>query len=104
MPRRKLRTFEEVTEEYFQDRPEEIEPFLKQIFAAYADDGDTAALLWSLRMIVRVKGITEVAGHIGMSRQGLQKALSEKGNPRFDNINAIMQAVGFRLEPVVLNP
>ncbi len=28
-----------------------------------------------------------------MSRQGLQKALSNKGNPRLDNINSIMHAI-----------
>jgi len=34
-----------------------------------------------------------------MTRQGLQKALSAKGNPRLDNINAIMQAMGYHLLP-----
>jgi DNA-binding phage protein len=29
----------------------------------------------------------------------LQKALSEDGNPKFENINAIMQAMGYRLIP-----
>ena len=104
MTRRKFRTLENVTEEYFQNRPEEIEPFLKQIFASYAEDGDSAALLWSMRVIVRVKGLSEVAREIGMSRQGLQKALSEKGNPRLDSINAIMQAMGFRLMAEKMDP
>ena len=35
-----------------------------------------------------------------MSRQGLQKALSSRGNPRLDNINAIIRALGYRLTPV----
>jgi DNA-binding phage protein len=39
------------------------------------------------------------AAEIGMTRQGLQKALSAKGNPRLDNINAIMRAMGYQLMP-----
>jgi DNA-binding phage protein len=31
------------------------------------------------------------------TRNGVQKALSEGGNPRFENINAIMHAMGYRL-------
>jgi len=40
-----------------------------------------------------------MADEIGMTRQGLQKALSAKGNPRLDNINAIMRAMGYQLMP-----
>jgi probable addiction module antidote protein len=40
-----------------------------------------------------------MAKEIGMSRQGLQKALSAKGNPRLDSINAIMRAMGYQLMP-----
>ena len=53
--------------------------------------------LASLRVIAKVKGITHLAAAAGMSRQGLQHALSTKGNPRFDNVNAIMNALGYRL-------
>jgi probable addiction module antidote protein len=49
--------------------------------------------------VARVKGISEMAEEIGISRQGLQKALSDKGNPRLDTINAIMQAMGYQLMP-----
>jgi len=34
-----------------------------------------------------------------MTRQGLQKALSAKGNPRLDKFNAIMRAMGYQLVP-----
>lgn len=40
-----------------------------------------------------------MAEEVGMTRQGLQKALSAKGNPRLDNINAIMRAMGYQLMP-----
>lgn len=93
------RTLDEISVEYFTERPEEIEEFLTEIFADYAQDGDSAALLSALRVIARVKGISNMAEEIGMTRQGLQKALSDKGNPRLDNINAIMRAMGYQLMP-----
>ena len=68
-------------------------------FEEYAQDGATAALLSSLRMVARVKGISALAEETGMTRNGVQKALSEDGNPRFENINAIMHAMGYRLIP-----
>jgi len=91
------RTLTDVTADYFSKHPEEIDDFLAEAFDDYARDGDSAALLSSLRVIARVKGISNLAAEIGMSRQGLQKALSAKGNPRLDTINAIMRAMGYQL-------
>ena len=96
---RTYRTLQEVSEEYFKEHPDEIEDFLKIAFATYAEDGNSEALLSELRVIARVKGISAIANEIGMSRQGLQRALSAKGNPRLDNITAIMQAMGYHLVP-----
>jgi len=93
------RTLDDVTVEYFTRHPEEVEAFLHETFADYAEDGDSAALLSSLRVIARVKGISTLASEVGMTRQGLQKALSAKGNPRLDTINAIMRAMGYQLIP-----
>ena len=81
---RKYRTLEDFTEEYFLKHPDEIDDFLKESFAEYALDGDSAALLSQLRVVARVKGISALAQETGMTRQGLQKALSSKGNPSLD--------------------
>ncbi len=93
------RTLDDVTVEYFRQHPEEIDAYLNEAFADYAQDGDSVALLTTLRIIARVKGISHIAAEVGMSRQGLQKALSAKGNPRLDNINLIMRAMGYQLRP-----
>lgn len=95
----KYRTLDNLEESYFRDHPEEIDSYVAEIFSQYASDGDSAALLASLRVIAKVKGITQLAKQTGMTRQGLQKALSIKGNPRLDNFNAIMGALGYRLTP-----
>ena len=96
------RTLDQISVEYFTEHPEEIDEFINEIFAEYAKDGDSAALLSALRVIARVKGLSNMADDIGMTRQGLQKALSAKGNPRLDNINAIMRAMGYQLMPRLL--
>ncbi len=93
------RTLEEVSVEYFTQHPEEIDPFLSEIFADYAQDGDSVTLLSALRIVARVKGISALAEKVGMTRQGLQKALSAHGNPRLDNVNAILHALGYQLMP-----
>ncbi len=96
---RQYKTVEETHIAYFAEHPAEIDAFIQEAFLEYATDGDSAALLSALRLIARVKGITETAATVGMTRQGLQKALSANGNPRLDNINAIMRSFGYQLVP-----
>jgi probable addiction module antidote protein len=94
---RNYRTFTDVEESYFREHPEEIDDYIDILFEEYAKDGDTGALLSSLRVLGRVKGLTKLAEDAGMSRKGLQKALSEGGNPEFASVNAILHAMGYKL-------
>jgi HTH-type transcriptional regulator / antitoxin HigA len=96
---RKMRTVDEVTEKYFRDHPEEIDDYLAEIFQEFSEDNDTGALLASLRVLARVQGISSMATQIGMTRQGVQKALSDDGNPRLGNVMSIMKAMGYCLVP-----
>jgi probable addiction module antidote protein len=84
--------------------PEEIDSYMTEIFEAFTKDGDPGAFLASLRIIARVKGISTLAQETGLIRQGLQKALSAKGNPRLESVNAIMKALGYRLTAQKLEP
>jgi len=99
MSKKNYRTLDQVEEEFLQDNPEEIDAYVQEIFASYADHKNASALLASLRVIAKVKGMSNIANEIGMTREGLYKALSAKGNPRFDNINALMQSFGYQLMP-----
>jgi HTH-type transcriptional regulator / antitoxin HigA len=101
---RTLRTLDEFTEGYFRDHPEEVDDYLTEIFQDFAEDNDTGALLASLRVIARVRGISDMAQKTGMTRQGLQKALSGDGNPRLGNVISIMKAMGYCLVPQKLPP
>jgi probable addiction module antidote protein len=97
-PIEKLRTVDDV-EQHFCDRPEEIDDYLTEIFQEFAEDNDTGALLASLRVIARVQGISDIAEQIDMTRQGVQKALSDEGNPRLGSVTSIMKAMGYCLVP-----
>ncbi|MBI1296144.1 putative addiction module antidote protein [bacterium] len=94
---RNHRTLQDFSVEYFTKHPDQIDDFIEEMFEDYAEDGDCTVLLSALRIIARVKGITVTADEVGMTRQGLQKALSAQGNPRLDTINAILKALGYRL-------
>ena len=96
---KKYRSLSEVEEEYYRAHPEEIDGYIETCFEEYAEDSNTGALLSSLRVIARVKGVSAIAETAGLSRKGLQKALSDRGNPRFKNMNAIIHAMGYRLVP-----
>ena len=82
--KREMRDLNAVSEEYYREHPEEIDTFLEVAFEEYAEDGCLPALLSQLRMIARVKGISALSEETGMTRNGIQKALSEAGNPKFD--------------------
>lgn len=97
--KRIYRTIDQIDEEYYRAHPEEIDSYLTTVFEEYAKDGCTPAMLSSLRMIARVKGISALAKESGLTRNGIQKALSEQAKPGFDTINAIMNAMGYHLTP-----
>lgn len=97
------RNLDQVEEQYFIDHPDEIDDYLADIFSEYTKDHNTASLLSSLRVIARVKGISALAEETGITRKGIQKALSEQGNPKFESVNAIMNAMGYQLVPQQIN-
>lgn len=99
MSKQELRNLDAVEEDYFRKHPEEMDAYIQEIFADYAQDRNAPALLASLRVIAKVKGIGNIAKDIGITQRGLYKALSAQGNPRFENISAIMQSFGYQLTP-----
>ena len=67
------------------------------------DPGDGSLIRVALNDIARVENMSQLARHIGMTREGLYKALSDNGNPTFTTIMRITRALGMQLritEPV----
>lgn len=72
---------------------EDIQGFLREA----ASTGDMSDFIHALSIAARAKGMTEVAKQAGVTRASLYKSLSDNGNPRFDTIAKIVEALGCKL-------
>ena len=59
---------------------------------------DPSAVPHALGIIARSQNMSELARRVGMSRDGLYKALSEDGNPTWSTILKVTNALGLRFE------
>jgi len=84
------------TTDYLQSE-EEIAAYLE----AVTEDGDPALIAAALGDIAKARNISQLARDVGMSREGLYKALSGEGNPTFSTITKVAKALGvkFSLQP-----
>jgi probable addiction module antidote protein len=60
--------------------------YLSEIMA----DGDPAAVAAAISTIARARGMTAIARDAGLSREGLYRTLSGKGNPEFFTIAKVL--------------
>jgi probable addiction module antidote protein len=58
---------------------------------------DPAQIAHALGTLARAKGMREVAKKTGLSREGLYKILSDKGNPEIATILRVLQVLGVEL-------
>ena len=61
------------------------------------EDGDASGVPKALGTIACSGNLSELARRVGMSREGLYKALSADGNPSFDTIVKVSHALGLRI-------
>ena len=59
---------------------------------------DPSAVPHALGIIARSQNMSELARRVGMSRDGLYKALAEDGNPTWSTILKVTNALGLRFE------
>ena len=75
--------------------PEEMAAYLE---AAMEEAGDDAAFIAkALGDIARARGMSQVAGDAGLSRESLYKALSGDRNPSLDTVLKVVGALGLKL-------
>ncbi|CCK79434.1 addiction module antidote protein [Desulfobacula toluolica] len=72
---------------------EDIRGFLKET----ANTGDNSDFIHALNIAAKARGMTEIAKQAGVTRASLYKSLSENGNPRFETISKIINALGCKL-------
>ncbi len=76
----------------------DIEHAAAYLEAALAESGDDPTVIaQALGTIARSGNVSELARRVGMSREGLYKALSAEGNPSFATIMKVAKALGLRL-------
>lgn len=75
---------------------DDIWEFLAEVLAT----GTTADFINALNTAARAKGMTEIAQQAGVTRASLYKSLSPDGNPRFETISKIVEALGGHLSIV----
>ncbi len=64
---------------------------------AEEDPGDGSLIRAALNDIARAQNMSQLAREIGMTREGLYKALGENGNPTFATIMRITKALGMQV-------
>lgn len=64
---------------------------------AVAEENDQALILAALAQVARAHGLSKTAKLASLSRMGLYKLLSKKGNPEFKTFLNVLNASGLRL-------
>jgi probable addiction module antidote protein len=74
---------------------EDIAAYLEA--AAMEGGDDPAFLARALGVVARARNMSQLARDVGMSREGLSKALSGEGNPTLATIMKVAKALGLRI-------
>ena len=72
---------------------EAIATFMAEAFRT----NDVAYISHALGVVARAKGMAQIAGQTGLSREQLYRSFSEKGNPTLKTTLAVMKALGIEL-------
>lgn len=70
-----------------------IATFMAEAFAAQ----DAGYIAHALGVVARAKGMSQIAGQTGLSREQLYRSFSENGNPTLKTTLAVMKALGLEL-------
>jgi probable addiction module antidote protein len=72
---------------------EAIAVFMAEAFQT----NDVAYISHALGVVARAKGMAQIAGQTGLSREQLYRSFSAKGNPTLKTTLAVMKALGVQL-------
>jgi probable addiction module antidote protein len=93
----KQRRYEEVLDEDLRD-PTEAVGYLN----ACLEDDDPDVFLLALRDVARAQGgVAKLAEATNLNREHLYRMLSKTGNPELRSLEALLDAMGFRLAVTV---
>jgi probable addiction module antidote protein len=76
--------------------------------AAYLEEalseGNPSLVVQALGAIAKARGMAKLAKDTGLRRESLYKALSPEGNPEFNTVLKVVNALGIRLHAETLHP
>ena len=72
---------------------EAIAKFMAEAFAS----NDSGYIAHALGVVARAKGMAQIAGQTGLSREQLYRSFSGTGNPTLKTTLAVMKALGIEL-------
>lgn len=84
--------------------PEEARLFLDVAMEDWSDDGDDAAFLAALRLVVEGRGQAKVADAAKIPEAELARLLAGNTVGRWETINQVIHALGLRLAVVAAGP
>lgn len=73
---------------------EEIQAYLNEVLK----EDDVDLILSALGDIAKARNMSQLAREVGVSREGLYKAFSGKGNPTFSTVLKVMKALNLTFE------
>ena len=73
------------------------ESAMASFMAEAFETNDAAYIAHALGVVARAKGMTQIAGQTGLSREQLYRSFSENGNPTLKTTLAVMKAMGIEL-------
>jgi probable addiction module antidote protein len=83
---------------------EDVAAYLEAVMEDGGDDPTYVS--HALGVVARARNLSQLSRDVGMSRQGLLKALSSDGNPSFATVVKVAKALGLRVtfEPKTGHP
>jgi probable addiction module antidote protein len=75
---------------------EHIAAYMEAVMEEGGDD--PAYVARALGVVARARNMSKLARDVGITREGLYKALSGKGNPSFATMTKVARALGLRIK------
>lgn len=75
----------------------ETQADIQEFLSETSQHGTASDFIHALNIAARAKGMSEVAKQAGVTRASLYKSLADGGNPNFETVFRVCQALGVRL-------
>jgi len=89
--------FDDIQIARLRKNPEYLRAYVSVCLEDYAKDKNLDLLKYSLGVVVRALGATNVSRKVNVSRTGLYKSFTTKGNPSFATVCGILDMAGVGL-------